>query len=94
MEEVKQEQPKVLNKVEAIPEGLTPTGRKLGVRHVRGFGMYEVAFVDGKGGEIPDELDSKFTSYERAQRYLESYLLRFWEKVDSKKKPLSNAVSR
>jgi hypothetical protein len=82
----------VLTRAKGLKEQLLPTGRKLGVVPVRGLSMYQLAYSDGKGGEIPDEYKSKFTSYAYAQRELNRFLVDFWDVSDraqSKKKTIT-----
>lgn len=94
------EENEVLTKEKAAPLGILPTGRKVGVKHTRGVGMYEIKFDDDKGGEVPDELKGRYTGIHYAQRELKRYVEAMWDMSDSiarkNKKPLSlnsNAVS-
>jgi hypothetical protein len=86
----------VLTRDKAIPEYVLPTGRKLGIVPVRGSGHYQIAYVDGKPGSLPEKYAGRYTGQARAKRDLELFLNDLWDISDkaTKKKPLSDAVSR
>ena len=92
----------VLTREKAIPEGVTPTGRKLGVFPVKGTALYEIKYVDNKPGSIPFEYDGFYTGLIHAQRDLDRFLGKLWDAsdavVEKRRKPLAqsnnNAVSR
>jgi len=78
----------VLTKEKALPLNILPTGRKVGVAHVRGTGMYELKYVDGKGGEVPDEYKSRYTGTHYAMAAAKKFVKELWdisEKASKKK---------
>ena len=79
---VESETPVVLTREAASKEGVLPTGRKVGIVHVKGTSMYELAYVDSKGGPISDEYRGRFTSLHYAQRELQRYVDDLWDISD------------
>ena len=97
---VESDKEEILTSEKGMKENLLPTGRKLGVVPVKGFSMYKIAYVDGKGGEIPAQYASNFTTLTYATRELKRFLFDLWavsDKVSSKRKTISlnqdNAIS-
>jgi len=86
----------VLTRDKAIPENVLPTGRKLGILPVKGSGRYMLAYVDGKPGSLPDQYTGTYTGVSQAERDLKRFVSALWDVSDkaTKKKPLSDAVSR
>lgn len=77
----------VLTREKAIPELMTPTGRKLGVRYFPpNPNLVEVVFADSKPGELPDKLKGLYTKKALALQAVNKYLEEFWDTSDSKKK--------
>lgn len=78
----------VLTRENSIPNLITPTGRQLGVRAwPKNPGLYEVVYVDGKPGSLPDTLAGHhFTKKDIAIHHIKKYLTEFWDTSDSKKK--------
>ncbi len=69
------------NREQAIAQGYTPTGRKLGIAVVKGTSLYKVFYVDDKPGtrEISEMgLDSMWTKPEFAEEAMRKYLTEFW----------------
>lgn len=95
MAEAKDEVIEVLNRSKAIPEGVTPMGRKIGLIPVPLTSFTRLGYIDGKGGLLPQEMQSNYTSIRYAQNSLNEYLKRLWDISDNAKtkKPL-NAVSK
>jgi hypothetical protein len=87
------EEVQVLTREYAMPLNLTPMGRELGIVPIPASSMWRIGYVDGKGGNVPFELASHFTSLRYAQNNLTLYLLKLWDMSDSKKRT-PNAVSR
>lgn len=73
---------KVLCRADALASNTTPTGRKLGVVPVPGSALVRIKFVDGKPGDLPDELLAPFTGFHYAQKAIYAYLTKFWDKSD------------
>jgi hypothetical protein len=50
--------------------------------------MYEIKYIDGKQGELPDEYKGRFTGVQFAERQLKRLVNGFWDVSDkaSKKK--------
>ncbi len=72
------------NREQAIREGYTPTGRKVGVALVKGTSLYRVFFVDDKPGPRElSEIDSMFTKPEFAIDAMSKYLKDFWDLSDA-----------
>lgn len=84
----------VLTRDKAVPHGILPTGRKIGVIPVRGVTMYQIGYVDGKPGTIPDEYSSKFTSIVYAEREAHRFVSDFWDVSDkASSKPKNKTLS-
>jgi hypothetical protein len=77
------EENEILTRDKAAPLGILPTGRKVGVTHSRGVGMYELKFTDEKGGELPDEIKGRFTGIHYAQKELKRYVEAMWDISDN-----------
>lgn len=86
----------VLTRDAAIPKNVLPTGRALGIVPVKGAGRYMLSYVDGKPGSLPDQYTGTYTGISQAERDLKRFLNDLWDVSDkaTKKKPLSDAVSR
>lgn len=67
----------VIARDQAIKELMTPAGKRLKVVHVSGTSLYQVSFTDG--GELPKELNQRFTDTERAIEKARQYLTRRWD---------------
>lgn len=80
--------PEILNRATAIPNHISPTGRKFNVFPWEpNPGLWEIKFDDNKPGELPTELrDMKYTGKNRALAELHKYLTKFWDMSDSKNK--------
>lgn len=76
------EMKEVLQRQPSIENGVLPTGRRVGVVPVRNRAMYQLAYVDGKGGELPDEYKSNFTSIAYAQKALFQFCNDLWDVSD------------
>lgn len=95
------EENEVLTRAECAKANVLPTGRKLGVLPVRHTAMYQINYVDGKGGELPSECKSRFTSIRYAENELSRFVNSLWDvsdKASSKSKKTitlnsNNAVS-
>jgi hypothetical protein len=72
----------ILTREASVPKNILPTGRQVGIGHVRGIGMYEIKYVDGKPGELPDEYKSKFTGIMSAEKTLKRLVNAFWDISD------------
>jgi hypothetical protein len=86
----------VLTRDKAIPQNILPTGRKLGVVPVKGKGLYALAYMDEKPGSLPDQYKGTYTGLSQATKDLKKFVHDLWDVSDqaTKKKPLSDAVSR
>lgn len=82
----------VLTSEKAIPLNILPTGRKVGYVPVRGLNMYELRYVDGKPGALPEECNGRFTSIKLAEQAIRNYVSGLWEISDrsGKKKTSPN----
>lgn len=70
---------KVLSRDEAITSNTTPTGRVLGVKMLGEYGLYKVKYVDGRGGEVPAEVNGLYTKGEYARADMLRYLSEMWD---------------
>jgi len=86
----------VLTKDTAAPKNVLPTGRKLGIVPVKGSGHVQITYVDGKPGSLPERYTGRYTGMTSAEKDLKQFVNDLWEISDkaTKKKPLSDAVSR
>lgn len=99
---VENEAPTVITREPSIADNVLPTGRRLGVVPVRNTAMYQINYVDGKGGELPDDYKGRFTSIRYAQNELSRFVASLWDVSDKaasrSKKTISlntdNAISR
>lgn len=78
----------ILTREKAAPQNILPTGRTVGLAHVRGSGRYKLAYVDGKAGELPKEFAGEYTGINAASRDLARFVSTLWDISDeaSKKK--------
>ena len=90
----------VLSRDKAEKENILPTGRKVGIKHLRGTSMYYLTYVDGKAGDIPSEYQSKFTGLQSAERELRRFVRELWDVSDrstrrtkAQSSQVANAVS-
>ena len=68
----------------AIENGLTPTGRKVGISKVANTSLIRLSFVDEKPGKLPAPYDSMmYTRTVLAQEDLKKYLVEQWDHSDS-----------
>lgn len=85
----------VLTPANAIPRMITPTGRQFGVKLVNGgLMLYEVAFVDGKPGEIPVALQGRWTKEELAAEAVNSLLKKLWQASEEQRVRLAQKAGR
>lgn len=92
----------VIVRAPSVEDNVLPTGRKVGVVPVRNTTMYKLDYVDGKGGEMPDEYKGRFTSLRYAETELRRFVNALWDVSDKvslrSKKTISlnttNAISR
>ena len=76
----------LLTRETAIPAKTTPTGRVLGwIPLEHNPAMLEIKFVDGKGGEVPSELQGLWTGFRQADEAIQMYLVKFWNTSDAAK---------
>ena len=93
--------PQVISRQPSVEDGILPTGRQVGVVPVRNRAMYQLSYIDGKGGELPDEYKGMFTSLTYAYTALRRFCNDLWDVSDKaaarSKKTISlnqtNAVS-
>lgn len=76
----------VLTREVGFKENIAPNGRKLGVNHNRGSHLYNITYIDSKGGNVPNELSGYFTSPKYAQGAIRTYLEKFWNQAEPAKK--------
>lgn len=83
----------ILTRKVCEPKNILPTGRVLGTVPIPGTSMCRIAFVDGKGGPVPDELKGFYTSASYALGRIAKFVALFWEASDAaqakQRKPLS-----
>lgn len=82
---------KILNRLDCLPNNVSPDGRQWRVLLWGDTALYEITQVrlDELDREVPDRraylppsLAAKFTSLHRAQAHLSRYLLNRWEESD------------
>ncbi len=56
---------------------ITPRGKDIKVGFDKQFGLYKVVFPEG--GELPKELQGRFTEEKRAHEAIEQYLVTYWK---------------
>ena len=67
-----------LGRDQAIKEGITPTGRKVGVGKVANTALFRIQFVDEKPGKLPAPYDGAYTKVELAAKDMVTYLEGAW----------------
>lgn len=72
----------ILERHSAVSNNTSPTGRKLGAVPIIGTASWKIKFVDGIPGEVPADLQGVYTSFTRAQKAINAYLEKFWDKSD------------
>jgi hypothetical protein len=65
-------------------ETTTATGRKIGVVNSESHGLFKVALVDGKGGDLPDNLKGRFTGVRFAQEAIDAFVARTFSEVEAR----------
>lgn len=86
----------VLTRDKAVPKGILPTGRTIGIKAIKGSGLFEIKYIDDKPGDVPDKYAGKYTGLTQATRHMNEFLNDFWDLSDksaSRKKQPINAVS-
>jgi hypothetical protein len=82
----------VLTREKAQPQNILPTGRKIGIQHVKGTSMYKLHYLDG-AGELPDRYKSFYTGISQANKDLKQFVSEFWDISDKASTKKKNAVS-
>lgn len=68
----------------ALENGLTPTGRKVGISKVANTSLLRLSFVDDRPGKLPAPYDSMmYTRTVLAQEDLNKYLKAQWDASDA-----------
>jgi len=82
----KTEQPQLLTREIGLETLTTPTGRTLAaVKYETNPALLRVAYADGKGGTLPDELQGLYTKRTLAEDAIKSWLGKFWDTSDKAK---------
>lgn len=88
----------LLNSEEAIAQSMTPFGRQLGVKMEDQYGLFTIAYVDGKQGDVPDRIAGRWTSRSACEIALTGYLRQLWDfsnqKAQKASKPLAHTQSK
>jgi hypothetical protein len=72
----------VLTRATSVPQNILPTGRQVGIKHTRGVGMYEIKYIDGKPGDLPDEYKGRYTGIQFAEKSIKRLVNTFWDISD------------
>lgn len=65
----------------AMERNLTPGGKELGIYQVKGTSLYGIHFKGG--GELPEELESRFTAPHLAKDAIKGYLTSRWNEYEA-----------
>jgi hypothetical protein len=60
--------------IRVFSEFETATGRKLGVINNEQHGLFRIAYVDGKGGALPESLQGRYTGVKFAEQALAAFV--------------------
>lgn len=78
-----QTQPTLLTRAIGIQNLTTPTGRTLSaVKYLANPNLLKIAYVDGKGGTLPDNLTGLYTNSKTACADITKYVTEFWDISD------------
>ena len=83
----------LLDSDKAIEQRFTPFGRQLGVKMTDQYGMYQIAYTDGKPGDLPDVLCGRWTSGAYCEQALVAYLRQLWEFSNQKAQKLAKPLA-
>jgi hypothetical protein len=73
-----------LTRDDAINQLITPNGKKIKIFHVKNSALYSVGFTSG--GELPSELDQKWTAPYLAEKAARAYVQKRWDENDKPSK--------
>lgn len=69
---------------EGLAFGVTSTGRRLGIINTPTHGLWRIAYIDGKGGALPERLQGRYTGTRFAQEDLDAFVTATWNIVTEK----------
>jgi hypothetical protein len=64
-----------------LKHNVTATGRQLGVVPAPIHGLWQIRYVDGRSGSIPEKLSGKYTGTRFAQEDLTDFISQTWDIV-------------
>lgn len=71
----------MLDRYTAFAQNRTPAGKQLGIAKVSNTSLFAIRWEEG--GELPEELGGRFTNQDLAQKEIEGYLKRVWDREEA-----------
>lgn len=75
------EVPVCKTKEEGLKYNVTSTGRQLGVVPAPTHGLWQVRYIDGRSGGLPEKLQGRYTGQKFAQEDITNFVNETWDVV-------------
>jgi len=77
---------KVLSRDTAMKTLTSPMGRTYGAVKSKVLpGLFKIALVDGKPGDVPKELEGTFTKPFHAEQVIRAHISKLWDQAEDRK---------
>lgn len=75
------EVPVCKTKQEGLLNSVTATGRQLGVVPAITHGLWQIRYIDGRSGALPEKLQGKYTGQKFAKEDIDNFVSSTWDVV-------------